>query len=418
MSRIEDEIFMTRILHGITGIILLALVLTISIASAAEGMNADLNVSKVVSSAGPYQVNDEVTWTVTLRNDGPANATNITLSDTISPLAGLAHITAVAGSGEYNTTTNVWSIGELDNATSATLTLKTIFSTPGTRTNRINITGVDETDPVADNNVAEAEVHINASGHVIHDEPLKAQLVIRPTTLNLNNKGVFTVYVILTGTGLRPYGHDRKTYGIDYANSSLTCDGADLVRTTASDKEGRNLIAKFHRSDLENVTTGDGVQVTCSGTLAVNDTTIPVEGSATIRVIGDTGENTGGNTRVDNFLSRLMKFLGLDKDDVQIIKDEDGTITVTISLNPDNFKNHGLVKKVPDFRYNATYPFAGNKIWVFNQTSDGKENRIKNSGDEKQIQKQNTGYKPDMGNKNSFRREDESPGKSNGKRNT
>ena len=415
MSRIEDEIFMTRILHGITGIILLALVLAIPVASAADGMNADLNVSKVVSSAGPYQVNDEVTWAITLRNDGPANATNITLSDTISPLTGLEHITAVAGSGEYNTTTNIWSIGELENATSAMLTLKTSFSTPGTRTNRINITGMDETDPVADNNVAEAEVHINASVPVIHDEPLAAQLVIRPTTLNLNNKGIFTVYVTLTGTGLRPFGHESKTYGIDYANSSLTCDGADLVRTTASDKEGRNLIAKFHRSDLENVTTGDGVQVTCSGTLAVNDTTIPVEGSATIRVIG---ENTGENTRVDNFLSRLMKFLGLDKDDVQIIKDEDGNITVTLSLNPDNFKNHGQVKKVPDFRYNATYPFAGNKTWVFNQTWDRKENRIKNSGDDKQIQKQNTGYKPDMGNKNSFKRDYEFPEKSNGKRNT
>ena len=408
---------MVKFLHGISGIILLALVLTIPIASAAdpEVMHADLNVSKVVSSAGPYQVSDEVIWAITLRNEGPANATNITLKDDISPLPGLEHITAVAGSGEYNTATNVWSIGELENATSATLTLKTSFSTAGTRTNRIRITGLDETDPVADNNEAEAEVHINASDPIKKDEPLAAKLVIRPTTLNLNNKGIFTVYVTLTGTGLRPYGHESKTYGIDYANSSLTCDGADLVRTTASDRECRNLIAKFHRSDLENVTTGDGVQVTCSGTLAVNDTTIPVEGSATIRVIG---ENTGGNARVDNFLFRLMKFLGLDKDDVQIIKDEDGNITVTLSLNPDNFKNHGQVKKVPDFRYNATYPFAGNKTWVFNQTWDRKENRIKNSGDDKQIQKQNTGYKPDMGNKNSFKRDYEFPEKSNGKRNT
>jgi uncharacterized repeat protein (TIGR01451 family) len=415
MSRIEDEIFMTRILHGIPGIILLALVLAIPVASAADGMNADLNVSKVVSSAGPYQVNDIVTWAITLRNDGPANATNITLSDTISPLTGLGQVTAVAGSGEYNTTTNIWSIGELKNATTATLTLKTNFSTAGTRTNRINITGLDETDPVAENNVAEAEVHINAPDPIIKDQPLAAKLVIRPTTLNLHSKGVFTVFISLTGTGLRPAGHWSKTPGIDYANSSLTCDGADLVRTTASDKEGRTLIVKFHRSDLENVTTGDGVQVTCSGTLAVNGTTIPVEGNATIRVIG---KNTGENTRIDNFLSRLMKFLGLDKDDVQITEGEDGNITVTLSLNPDNFKNAGQLKKAPEFKYNTTYPYAGNKTWVFNQTCDGKEIGIKNNGDEKQIQKKNTVYKPDMGNKNSFKPDDKSPGKSNGKRNT
>ncbi len=406
---------MTKILHGITGIILLALVLLIPVASAAEGTNADLNVSKVVSSAGPYQVNDEVTWAITLRNDGPANATNITLKDTISPLTGLEHITAVAGSGEYNTTTNIWSIAELKNATSATLTLKTNFSTEGTRTNRINITALDETDPVADNDMAEAAVRINESDPIINNKPLGADLVIRPTTLNLNSKGIFTVFISLTGSGVRPAGQGSKTSGIDYSNSSLTCGGADLVRTTASDKEGRTLIAKFHRSDLENVTTGEGVQVTCSGTLAVNGTTIPVEGNATVRVIG---KNTGENKGVDHLLSRLMKFLGLNKDDVEITPGKDGNVTVTLSLDPDNFKNYGQVKKMPDFRDNATFPLAGNKNRVDNQTCNGKENCTNNNSKDKQIQKQNAEHKPDKDNKNSFRHDDESPGKSNGKRNT
>jgi len=407
---------MTKILHGITGIILLALVLLIPVVSAAEGTNADLNVSKVVSSAGLYQVNDEVTWAITLRNDGPANATNITLKDTISPLTGLEHITAVAGSGEYNTTTNIWSIAELKNATSATLTLKTNFSTEGMRTNRINITALDETDPVADNDMAEAAVRINVSDPIINNNKLLgADLVIRPTTLNINSKGVFTVFVSLTGSGVRPAGQGSKTSGIDYANSSLTCGGADLVRTTASDKEGRTLIAKFHRSDLENVTPGEGVQVTCSGTLAVNGTTIPVEGNATIRVIE---KNTGGNKGVDHLLSRLMKFLGLNKDDVEITPGEDGNVTVTLSLDPDNFKNYGQVKKMPDFGDNATFPSAGNKNRGDNQTCDGKENCTNNNSEDKQIQKQNAEHKPDKDNKNSFRHDGESPGKSNGKRNT
>ncbi|HZK30636.1 MAG TPA: DUF11 domain-containing protein [Methanoregula sp.] len=406
---------MKRILHGIPGIILLALVLAIPVASAADGMNADLNVSKVVSSAGPNQINDVVTWAITLRNDGPANATKITLSDTISPLTGLGQVTAVAGIGEYNTTTNIWSIGELKNATTATLTLKTNFSTAGTRTNRINITGLDETDPVVDNNMAEAEVHINASGPIINDQPLASKLVIRPTTLNLKSKGVFTVYVTLTGTGFRPAGHWSKTPGIDYANSSLACNGADLVRTTASDKEGRTLIAKFHRADLENVTTGDGVKVTCSGMLAVNGTTIPVEGNATIRVIG---KNTGENTRIDNFLSRLMKFLGLNKDDVEIIQGEDGNYTVTLSLDPDNFKNPGKVKKMLNTWDNETLLVTGNKNRLFNQTCDDIKNSTKTSGDDNQIQKQNIENKPDKGNKHSFSPGDKSPGKSNGKGNT
>ena len=73
-------------------------------------------------------------------------------------------------------------------------------------------------------------------------------------------------------------------------------------------------------------------------TLAVNGMIIPVKGNDTIRVIG---EKRG----LDNVLSRLWKFLGIEKDDVEITESEDGNITVTLSLNPDNFKNLRSGKK-------------------------------------------------------------------------
>ena len=105
---------MTRIFRMVIGAILLALVFNIGIVCAADGEepHADLNVSKAVSSTGPYKINDEVTWVVTVWNNGPANATNITIAEDISHLAGLKNITAVAGRGTYNTTTNIWNIDE------------------------------------------------------------------------------------------------------------------------------------------------------------------------------------------------------------------------------------------------------------------------------------------------------------------
>ena len=51
---------------------------------------------------------------------------------------------------------------------------------------------------------------------------------------------------------------------IDYANNSLTCSGADMVRATVSKKDSGTLIAKFHRQDFENVTANEGVRITCS----------------------------------------------------------------------------------------------------------------------------------------------------------
>jgi hypothetical protein len=404
---------MKRFLKMVIGAILLALVFNIGMVCAADGEepHTDLTVSKVVSSSGPYTIEDEATWVVTVRNNGPANATNITIAEDISHLAGLKNITAVAGRGTYNTTTNIWTIDELKNASFTTLTLKTTFSTAGEKTNKVTITAFNETDPILTNNHAEATVRFNASGTIPPDSRVSANLVIKPTTLNLKSKGVFTVHVSLKSAILNPAADESKKPRIDYANSSLTCSGAELVRATASGKDGRTLIAKFHRKDLENITSGNGVKINCSGTLAVNGMIIPVEGRDTIRVIG---EKKG----LDNVLSRLWKFLGIEKEDGEITENEDGTITVTLSLNPDNFKNPGQVKKMLKTKDNEQTTVADNETAVSDQTRAGKEKTSKNSGYNKQIRERNTDNKPDTGNKGSDTRDGESPGKSNGRKDT
>jgi uncharacterized repeat protein (TIGR01451 family) len=395
----------------ITGAILLVLVFNTGIAAASEGeeTHADLNVSKVVSSPGPYTFNDEVTWVVTLTNNGPANATSIMLQEDISQLTGLKNLTTDTDRGIYNTTTNTWSIDELDNATSATLTIKTNFTAAGVKTNRITITGLNETDPVPDNNQAEAVVQFNTSGSMDEDEPLSANLVIRPTTLDINSKGVFTVYITLTGVTFNTAEGGKKPR-VDYANSTLTCGGADMIRASVSAKDGGTLIAKFHRSDLENVTPGEGGKINCSGALVVNGNTVNVQGNDTIRVIG---EKKG----LDNILSRLWKFLGIEKDDIEINESEDGNITVTFSLNPDNFKNSGQIKKILK-QDNKSDRGEGNEIAVSEQTQIREENQVKNNGDDKQNREKNIDNKSDKDNKGKDKRNDESAGKSAGKKNT
>jgi hypothetical protein len=402
---------MKRFVRMIIGAILLALIFNIGIVCAVDGneTQADLNISKVVSSNGPYEIDDEVTWVVTVWNNGPGNATNITIAEDISHLAGLKNITAGVGLGRYNTTTNIWTIDELKNASYTTLTLKTTFSTAGDKINKVTITALNETDPILHNNHAEATVRFNASGTITPESRVSANLIIKPNTLNLKSKGVFTVHVSLTGASLNPAADERKKPRIDYANSSLTCSGAELVMATASGKDGRTLIAKFHREDLENITSGNGVKINCSGTLAVNGMIIPVEGSDTIRVIG---EKKG----LDNVLSRLWKFLGIDKEDVEITEGEDGNITVTLSLNPDNFKNPGLAKKILKINNNESETAAGNETAVSDQTRGGNEKTSKNNRDKKQIIENNDDNKPDRGNKGSDKQDEESSGKSNGKK--
>jgi hypothetical protein len=393
-----------------TTAILLVLVFTIGTAAAAEynETHADLNVSKAVSSTGPYAINDQVTWAITLKNNGPANATNITLKEDFSRLPGLKNITAVSDHGIYNTSTNVWSIDRLNNATSATLSIRTNFTSGGTKTNRITITGMTETDPVQRNNQAEAVVQFNTSGRYKKNEPVSANLVIRPTTLNLNSKGIFTVYVSLAGAGFNSSEGGKKPR-MDYKNSSLTCSGADMVRASVSDKDGGTLIAKFHRYDLENVTPGNGVIINCSGTLKVDDQSVTVEGNDTIRVIG---EKKG----LDKILSRLWKFLGIEKDDIEINESEDGNVTVTFTLNPDNFRNTGQVKKFQNNQNDESDTGSVNES--DDQTRGGDKKSEKNNGDNKQIRQKSASDKLKKGTDGSDNGDDGSQGKSNGKKNT
>ena len=121
---------MTSFLRIFSGVVLLSLLFSTGIVCAAEG-DADLNVTKVVSSTGPFRPGDDITWKITLWNNGPGNATNISLAEDISALSGLVTIAGVADQGVYNNTTRIWHVTELKNATFATLTVVTRFGTQG-----------------------------------------------------------------------------------------------------------------------------------------------------------------------------------------------------------------------------------------------------------------------------------------------
>jgi len=97
-----------------------------------------------------------------------------------------------------------------------------------------------------------------------------AQIEIKPETLNLNSKGLFTAFIDL------PEGSDEEDIDI----SKVVCQGAPAVNATMAD-DGR-LVVKFDREDLENVSVGDAVELTVTGELTNGR---QFKGSDTIRVI-------------------------------------------------------------------------------------------------------------------------------------
>jgi len=153
------------------------------------------------------------------------------------------------------------------------------------------------------------------------------------------------------------------------------------------------------------------VLINCSGTLVVDNTVVTVEGNDTVRVVG---EKKG----LDKILSRLWKFLGIEKDDIEINETEDGNITVMFTLDPDNFKNPGQAKKLLKNQEKESRGERVNETGISEQTRSGKENKVKNNEDKKQgnqIRKNNS--EDEQNNNGSGKLDDDAPGKSNGKKN-
>ena len=73
---------------------------------------ADLSVTKTVSDATP-NVGDQITFTVTLSNQGPDAATGVQVTDLLP--AGVSFVSATPSQGTYDSTTGLWDVGALAN---------------------------------------------------------------------------------------------------------------------------------------------------------------------------------------------------------------------------------------------------------------------------------------------------------------
>jgi uncharacterized repeat protein (TIGR01451 family) len=110
------------------------------------GQGTDLEVIKTVDITSP-NVGDQVTFTITAKNNGPRNATGVVVTDQVP--SGFVVLNATPSIGTWNSPS--WNIGNLSNGASATLTIVATVSASGNFTNVASIDG-NETDPNPGNN--------------------------------------------------------------------------------------------------------------------------------------------------------------------------------------------------------------------------------------------------------------------------
>jgi len=150
---------------------------------------SDIAVVKIVDNA-TTNVGESALFTITVTNNGPTDATNIIVNDKLP--SGYKHVSNLASNGTYDQTTGIWTLGNLENGSEATLQLAAEVLAVGQFGNTASLTSLDQFDNNTDNNESTAAViapvaDIGITFTVNNDRP------------NVNNEVEFTVKAINNG---------------------------------------------------------------------------------------------------------------------------------------------------------------------------------------------------------------------------
>ena len=116
-----------------------------------EAPQIDLSLTKTVDNATP-DVGEDITFTITVSNAGPNDATGVRVRDLIP--SGLSFVSSSTVSGTYNQAIGVWDIGSIPAAANAILTITVTPTSTQMITNTAEVIAADQpdADSTPDNN--------------------------------------------------------------------------------------------------------------------------------------------------------------------------------------------------------------------------------------------------------------------------
>jgi LPXTG-site transpeptidase (sortase) family protein len=184
---------------------------------------ADLSLNKTVDNSSPV-VGENVTYTITVTNNGTADATGVTVTDVLP--AGLTYVSddSASTTTTYNNGTGVWDIGGLNSGNSISLQIIVTVDQAGAITNTAEVSSSDQFDPNSTPNNNEPSENDQASVTIggIFDPPsaLKTfndsglpELEFRMVWMNSGNDAAIDVQVT-----------DEIPAGTTYVTGSITCE--------------------------------------------------------------------------------------------------------------------------------------------------------------------------------------------------
>ena len=152
----------------------------------------DLEITKEVTKGGSIvNVSDEIEFTIKVRNNGPCDATNVTVVEILSP-----HLEMTGNStwkNYYNVTTGIWNVGTLVKGEWATLTIRARVISNGTISNFVTISSNENDTNKSNNN----DTIDNITALPVVD--LNVTKVVNVTAANVGDFVMFTINVTNRG---------------------------------------------------------------------------------------------------------------------------------------------------------------------------------------------------------------------------
>jgi LPXTG-site transpeptidase (sortase) family protein len=198
--------------------------------------SADLSLTKIVDDSTP-QVGQDVTFTITITNDGPDQATNVVVSDQLP--VGYTYVSSNPSQGSYDDTTGLWSVGTLDLDGTATLDLTGTVNLGGPYLNTAEVVATDQfdTDSTPNNGDGSEDDQASASVTPTGVADLSLTKVADVPTPSVGSTLTYTVTVsnagpsVATNVAVR----DNLPAGVSFVNASAGCSqAAGVVTCTVS----------------------------------------------------------------------------------------------------------------------------------------------------------------------------------------
>ena len=204
----------------------------------------DLAVLKKVytpdgTSTPDYLLGQTATYSIEAQNIGTANATDVKVDDILP--AGATYVSSTP-TGEYNSTTGVWTIGNLTKGSTKVLLIQIILNKIGTVVNTAEISGTNEDPTKKGNNKSTVTIK------VVDIADLSLIKTVSKTVANIGDEVEYTITVLNSGanTATNVEVKDKLPIGLTYVSSStLTESAGTLTGIVASIAKGATAVFTF-----------------------------------------------------------------------------------------------------------------------------------------------------------------------------